>query len=94
MSMDYEDKFDAIKGVNRNNWRRNNAMAKRKKDKRNGHLQSTTQKTKDRATRTSLKPGVNLSVMNVLTVRPLALVARYDPTRNNNGHLYVLFNVG
>jgi hypothetical protein len=50
-------------------------MAKRKKDKRNGHLQSTTQKTKDRATRTSLKPGVNLSVMNVLTVRPLAVVA-------------------
>ena len=69
-------------------------MAKRQKDKRNGHLQSTTQKTKDRATRTSLKPGVNLSVMNVLTVRPLVLVARYDPTRNNNGHLCVLFNVG
>jgi len=62
--------------------------------KRNGHLQNTTQKTKDRATRTSLKPGLNLSVMNVLTVRPLVLVARYNPTRNNNGHLYVLFNVG
>jgi hypothetical protein len=35
-----------------------------------------------------------VSVMNVLTVRPLAVVARYHPIRNNNGHLYVLFNGG
>ena len=35
-------------------------MAKRKKDKRtNNDLQNTAQKTKDRATRTPLKPGVN-----------------------------------
>jgi len=35
-------------------------MAKQKQDKRtNNDLQNTTQKTKDRATRTSPKPGVN-----------------------------------
>jgi len=35
-------------------------MAKRKKDKRtNNNLQNTTEKTKDRATRTSLKTGVS-----------------------------------
>ena len=40
--------------------RTDNTMAKRKRDtSANNGLQSTTQKTKDRVTRTSLKPGVN-----------------------------------
>jgi len=39
-------------------------MAKKKKDKRsNNDLQNTTQKTKDRITRTPLKAGVNSSAL-------------------------------
>ena len=42
------------------NRRTENSMAKRKKNKRtNNDLQNTTQKSKYRATRTSLKTGVN-----------------------------------
>jgi len=44
-------------------------MVKRKKDKRtNNDLQNTTQKTKDRATRTPLKPGMNSGAPEGLTV--------------------------
>ena len=50
-----EDTNEVMKCPNRR--RADNAMAKRKKDKRTSNdLQSTTQKTKDRVTRSPLKP--------------------------------------
>ena len=51
-----------------------NTMVKTKKDKRtNNDLQSTTQKTKDRPARTSLKPGMNSGAPDGLAV-PAPLV--------------------
>ena len=67
-----EDTKEVIRIVYRK--KTDNTMAKRKKHKRtNNDLQNTTQKTKDRVTRTPLKTGMNSGAPEMQAV-PVPLV--------------------